>query len=52
MAVVCRGDRITCVLNDVEIDAGAGAEPAEGKIGWQSEGATIAFRNLRIKRLD
>ena len=50
--VTCRGDRITCVLNDVEIDTGEGAEPSSGQIGWQSEGRPIKFRNLRIKPLD
>ncbi len=31
---------------------GAGADPDHGPIGWQSEGAPIRFRNLKIKTLD
>jgi hypothetical protein len=36
-------------LNDREIASGEKAKPAEGAIGWQSEGRPIEFRNIRIK---
>lgn len=52
MEVVCRGGRITCKLNDVEIDGGTDASPVGGPIGWQSEGGVIALRNLRIKPIE
>jgi hypothetical protein len=47
--VVCKGDTITCTLNGVEVARGTGAMPAKGRIGWQSEGAPIRFRNIMIK---
>lgn len=50
--VICRDGKITCKINGVEVAAGTGASPAEGRIGWQSEGSAITFRNLKIKTLD
>jgi hypothetical protein len=49
--VRCEGDKITCTINGIEVARGDGAEPVGGTIGWQSEGAPIRFRNLRIKEL-
>ncbi|MBX6316197.1 MAG: DUF1080 domain-containing protein [Isosphaeraceae bacterium] len=50
--VTSKDGTLTCTLNGVEVTRGTGAEPSEGQIGWQSEGAPIRFRNLRIKVLD
>lgn len=52
MEVTCRGDRIECKLNGMLIDQGAGAAPARGSIGWQSEGRPISIREIRIRPLD
>lgn len=50
--VTCKDGAMTCTLNGTLVTAGTGADPAEGAIGWQSEGAAIAFRNMKIKELD
>jgi hypothetical protein len=52
MEVVCKDGKIDCKLNGVWVASGTGAKPAEGRIGWQSEGSSIAFRNVKIKTLD
>jgi hypothetical protein len=49
--VTCRGDQITCKINGVEVATGTGAMPDGGRIGWQSEGSPIQFRNIQIKKL-
>jgi hypothetical protein len=43
---------LLCKLNEVVVTRGRGATPARGRIGWQSEGVPIRFRELRIKELD
>lgn len=50
--IVCKDGAITCTINGVQVAAGKGASPSEGTIGFQSEGAPIRFRYLRIKKLD
>jgi hypothetical protein len=50
--VTSKDGSIVCKINGIEVCRGTGANPAEGFIGWQSEGAPIRFRNLMIKRLD
>ena len=50
--IVCKDGAITCSINGIEVDTGTGASPDGGPIGWQSEGAPIRFRNLRIKTRD
>jgi len=50
--ILCESKRIVCTINGEVIDAGFGAEPSSGQIGWQSEGRPIQFRNLRIRVLD
>ena len=50
--IVCKDGAITCSINGVVVSSGTGASPAEGSIGFQSEGAPIRFRALRIKKLD
>ena len=49
--VVCQDGKITAKINGVVVAEGTGARPAEGPIGWQSEGAEIHFRNLTVKEL-
>ena len=50
--VSSKGGTTTCTLNCVEVSKGTDFNPAEGQIGWQSEGAPIRFRKLRIKSLE
>lgn len=50
--VTCKDGAITCTINGIEVAKGTGATPDAGRIGWQSEGAKIQFRNLMIKTLD
>jgi hypothetical protein len=52
MEIVCENGEITSKINGKLIDKGKGAEPPQGQIGFQSEGAPIQFRNMRIKSLD
>ncbi len=52
MEIVCKDGIITSEINGKLIDKGKGAEPPQGKIGFQSEGAPIQFRNMRIQVLD
>jgi len=49
--VVCQDGRITAKINGMLVAEGTDADPREGPIGWQSEGAEIHFRNIRIKEL-
>jgi len=44
----CDGDRITLRVNGEILNEGTGAEIVPGKIGLQSEGAEIHFRNIRL----
>ncbi|MCS6850002.1 MAG: DUF1080 domain-containing protein [Gemmataceae bacterium] len=48
--VICKDGEITSKVNGIEVSTGKG-ELTEGPIGWQSEGAEIHFRNIRIKEL-
>ena len=50
--VTSKGGTMTCTLNGVEVTRGTGASPDHGPIGWQSEGAPIRFRNLKIKTME
>ena len=52
MEVVSRGGAMTCTLNGVEVATARDYTPDRGQIGWQSEGAPIRFRDLRIKAKD
>ncbi len=49
--VVCKDGTLIAKINGVVVAEGTGADPAEGSLGWQSEGAEIHFRNLQIKEL-
>jgi hypothetical protein len=49
---VCKGDgSITAKINGVLVNTGKSMTLTEGQIGFQSEGAEIHFRNIRIKEL-
>jgi hypothetical protein len=50
--VTCRDGTVVVTINGVEVARGRGAEPDRGPIGWQSEGAPIRFRGIRIKELE
>jgi hypothetical protein len=48
----CRADgSITAKINGTEVSSGK-SDLTEGQIGFQSEGAEIHFRNIRIKQLE
>ena len=49
--VTCKDGRITAKINGIVVAEGTDTDPAEGTIGWQSEGAEIHFRNLLIREL-
>lgn len=38
-------------VNGAEVSGGTGAEPAEGHLCLEAEGAPIEFRNIRVRRL-
>jgi hypothetical protein len=47
----CKADgSIVAKINDTEVSSGKG-DLTEGKIGFQSEGAEIHFKNIKIKEL-
>ena len=45
------GDTVTVLLNGEEIHRGVEGVPTRGKIGYQSEGAELYYRNIEIKPL-
>ncbi len=49
--IVCDGSKISIKLNGVLVNAGRGANPAEGKIQIQSEGAEIRIRRIELRPL-
>lgn len=48
--ITCKDGHITSKVNGSKVSDGEG-DVKEGPIGWQSEGAEIHFRNLKIKEL-
>jgi hypothetical protein len=44
-------DRIVVKMNGELVNEGTGAEPVAGKIGLQSEGSPVEFRNIRLTTL-
>lgn len=50
--IVCDGDTVTLFVNDQEVNVGTQAELTKGRILFQSEGAEIHFRNIRVKPLE
>ncbi len=51
MEVICDGDKITCLLNGLLVNAGSGSSLTAGKILVQSEGAEIFFRKIEVRPL-
>jgi hypothetical protein len=49
--VLSKDGELTSKINGIEVSTGKGAL-TEGQIGFQSEGAQIQFKNIRIKILD
>ena len=46
--IICQDGAITSKVNGKDVDTGKG-DLTEGVIGFQSEGAEIHFKNIRIK---
>ena len=49
--ITCKEDEITCYVNGVLQNKGTQASLTNGKICFQSEGAAIEFRNIRLELL-
>lgn len=49
--VISENGKLTAKVNGVEVSSGEG-DLREGPLGWQSEGAPLQFKNIRIKVLD
>lgn len=49
--VICKDGAITSKVNGVEVSTGKG-DLTEGPFGFQSEGAEIHFKNIKIKTLE
>ena len=49
--VTSKEGELTCKINGIEVASGKAAV-TEGPIGWQSEGAPLLFKNLKIKVLE
>ena len=47
--IVCKDNNITCYVNDVLQNDGTQASLSKGKIAFQSEGAPIEFRNIKLE---
>ncbi len=50
--ITCDGGRITLRVNGEVLNEGANADIVPGKIGLQSEGSEIHFRNIRLVPLN
>lgn len=48
--VISKDGELISKVNGVEVSKGKG-ELTEGQLGWQSEGAEVHFKNIRIKEL-
>jgi hypothetical protein len=49
--VICDGGRITTLVNGVTVCEGYDAQPAQGKIQLQSEGAEVLIRRVELRLL-
>lgn len=49
--VISQDGKLTAKVNGREVSSGEG-ELKEGPLGWQSEGAPLQFKSIRIKTLD
>jgi putative membrane-bound dehydrogenase-like protein len=52
MEVICRGDTIRILINGVLVNEGTGANPSEGYICLQAEGAACRVRRYELWPLD
>ena len=50
--IVCKGDTITLTVNGKLANKASGCVPAAGKIGLQSEGAQLQFRNVYLEPIE
>jgi hypothetical protein len=48
--IISKDGELTSKINGVQVSTGKG-DLSEGPIGWQSEGAEIHFKNLKIKEV-
>lgn len=48
--VISQNGKLTSKINGIEISSGEG-NLTEGQLGWQSEGAPLQFKNIKIKVL-
>lgn len=48
--IISKDGELTTKINGIQVSTGKG-ELTEGPIGWQSEGAEIHFKNIKIKEL-
>lgn len=46
--ILCHGGRVVLKVNGMTLNEGTGADLLKGKIGLQSEGSEIHFRNVRL----
>jgi hypothetical protein len=51
MRIICDGDEITVVVNDVTVNHGTHCTVTQGAIALQSEGTPAEFRNISIQPL-
>ena len=49
--IVCRGDSIRVMVNGVLMNEATRCTEFEGRIGLQSEGAEVEFRNIYLEPL-
>ena len=49
--VVCKGGNVKLKVNGTLVNEGKNADPKRGKIGLQSEGTEVHFRNIKLKEL-
>lgn len=52
MEIICRGDKITILLNGIKVNEGTEAFPSEGWISLQSEAAEVWIRRYEVWPLD
>jgi acetyl esterase/lipase/sugar lactone lactonase YvrE len=50
--IVCSGDTVTLTVNGKQASKATGCVPAAGKIGLQSEGAQLEFRNIYLEPVE
>ncbi|MBI3694678.1 MAG: DUF1080 domain-containing protein [Acidobacteria bacterium] len=51
LELIADGDKVKYLVNGILVNEGTGASPAKGKLLFQSEGAEVFFRSIRIRPL-